>query len=93
METKNITLPKDFKENVTLLYLDPYNNTFGEHDWLVIATMAIFTICCIISLGLMIGIVLFERFGPNSGHRVFIDMVRNISKVLHDVFSSTGVPS
>jgi hypothetical protein len=59
---------------LTLLYSDPYNNTFGEKNWLVILFVIFSTICCIVSIYLMIGIVIFGSFSGNI-NRTFLDRV------------------
>ena len=63
-------------KDISLLYLDPYNNSFGEKNWLVISSVICFTICCIFSICLMIGIVVFGSFSQNAGNRSFLDRVR-----------------
>ena len=69
----------------SLLYSDPYNNTFGEKNWLVILFVIFSTICCIVSIYLMIGIVIFGSFSCNI-NRTFIDRVskqiKNAEKTL-----------
>ena len=57
-----------------LLYSDPYNNTFGEKNWLIILFVIFSTICCIVSIYLMIGIVMFGSFSGNI-NRTFLDRV------------------
>ena len=63
-------------KNISLLYLDPYNNSFGEKNWLIILSVIFSTICCIFSIYLMIGIVIFGSFSQNAGNRLFLDKVR-----------------
>ena len=68
-------------KNISLLYLDPYNNSFGEKNWLIILSVILFTICCIFSIFLMIGIVAFGCFSQNAGNRLFLDRVRIKCKI------------
>ena len=62
--------------NETVMNLDPYANNEGENNWIIIIFMIFVNICSLVSIGLMIGIILFERFGPNSDDHILIDMVR-----------------
>ena len=62
--------------NETVINLDPYANNDGENNWIIIIFMIFVNICSLVSICLMIGIILFERFGPNSDDHILIDMVR-----------------
>ena len=64
------------KINETVINLDPYANNNGENNWIIIIFMIFINICSLVSICLMIGIILFERFGPNSDDHILIDMVR-----------------
>ena len=71
---KNTSLAIFQTKMILLLYSDPYNNTFGEKNWLVILFVIFSTICCIVSIYLMIGIVIFGSFSGNI-NRTFLDRV------------------
>ena len=62
--------------NETVMNLDPYANNNGENNWIIIIFMIFINICSLVSICLMVGIILFERFGPNSDDHILIDMVR-----------------
>ena len=59
----NFSLASFQLPNITLLYLDPYNNTFGEKDWFVVFCTAILCILSIILMFSMLGIVMFVQYG------------------------------
>ena len=59
----NISLASFQLSNATLLYLDPYNNTFGEKDWFVVFCTAILSIISIVLMFSMVGIVMFVKYG------------------------------
>ena len=59
----NISLASFQLPNITLLYLDPYNNTFGEEDWFVVFCTAMLSIISIFLTFLMLGIVMFVKYG------------------------------
>ena len=61
--TMNISLASFQLPNITLLYLDPYNNTFGEEDWFVVFCTAMLSIISIFLTFLMLGIVMFVKYG------------------------------
>ena len=68
----NISLASFQLPNIKLLYLDPYNNTFGEEDWIVVFCTAIL---CILSIGLifsMLGIVMFVKYGTDTENRIWL---------------------
>ena len=72
--TMNISLASFLLPNVTLLYLDPYNNTFGEEDWFVVFCTAIICILSIIVMFSMLGIVMFVKYGiEDSENRKLLD--------------------
>ena len=62
--------------NVTLSSFDPYNNTLGEQNWLVITLVICSVIYCIFGMFLAYGIIVFEKYGLNPGNRQLVDMVR-----------------
>ena len=57
-------------------YLDPYNNVFGEENWLIILIVVFSCLYCIFGMCLAFGIILFEKYGLNPGNRQLVDMVR-----------------
>ena len=63
--------------NVTLLFLDPYNNTFGEQSMPIILLVVFSCLLCTFGMFLALGIVLFEKNGLNPGNRQLVDMVRS----------------
>ena len=72
--TLNISLASFQLPNITLLYLDPYNNTFGEEDWFVVFCTAILCILSIIVMFSMLGIVMFVKYGiEDSENRKLLD--------------------
>ena len=73
--TMNISLTSFLLPNVTLLYLDPYNNTFGEEDWFVVFCTAILCILSIVLILSMLGIVMFVKYGiseENPGTNIWL---------------------
>ena len=60
---KNVSLASFQFRSITLLYLDPYNNTFGEEDWFVVFCTAILCILSIVLILSMLGIVMFVKYG------------------------------
>ena len=62
--------------NLTLLSLDPYNNTFGEENWLIILLVIFCCLYCTFGMFLAFGIILYEKYGLNPGNRQVVDMVR-----------------
>ena len=72
--TMNISLASFHLPNITLLYLDPYNNTFGEENWFVLFCTAILSILSIFLMFLMLGIVMFVNYGiENTENRKLLD--------------------
>ena len=61
--TMNISLASFQLPNITLLYLDPYNNTFGEEDWFVVFCTSMLFILSIFLTFAMLGIVMFVKYG------------------------------
>ena len=69
----NISLASFQLPSISLLYLDPYNNTFGEKDWFIVFCIAIL---CILIIGLifsMMGIVMFVKYGIDTENRKLLD--------------------
>ena len=69
----NISLASFQLPSIKLLYLDPYNNTFGEEDWFVVVFIAVLCILSIILIILMLGIVLFVNYGIDTENRKLLD--------------------
>ena len=61
--TMNVSMASFQLPNLTLLYPDPYNNTFGEDDWFVVFCTAMLSIISIFLTFLMLGIVMFVKYG------------------------------
>ena len=61
--TMNVSLASFQLPNIKLLYLDPYNNTFGEEDWFVVFCTVILFILSIFLTFAMLGIVMFVKYG------------------------------
>ena len=59
--------------NLKLLYLDPYYNSFEEDTWIIKILVCMFCIICTISICLMIGIVIFEKFGVSCENWKLLD--------------------
>ena len=55
-----------------LLFLDPYNNTFGEKDWIVLFCTAILCILSFILIFSMLGIVMFVKYGIDKENRIWL---------------------
>ena len=71
----NISLAYFQLPSLKLLYLDPYNNTFGEEDWIVVFCVAILCVLSIILILLMLGIVMFVKYGiskENPGTKIWL---------------------
>ena len=69
----NISLASFQLPSISLLYLDPYNNTFGEKDWLIVFCTAILCILSIVLIFLMLGIVMFVKYGIDTENRKLLD--------------------
>ena len=59
----NVSLASFNTTTIKLVFLDPYNNTFGEEDWFVVFCTAILCILSIILMFSMLGIVMFVQYG------------------------------
>ena len=59
----NVSLASFNTTTIKLVFLDPYNNTFGEEDWFVVFCTAILCILSIVLIFLMLGIVMFVKYG------------------------------
>ena len=69
----NISLASFQLPNIKLLYLDPYNNTFGEKDWFIVFCTAILCILIIVLIFSMMGIVMFVKYGIDTENRKLLD--------------------
>ena len=59
----NISLATFNQSTIKLVYLDPYNNTFGEEDGFVVLFVAVLCILSIVLICSMLGIVVFVKYG------------------------------
>ena len=58
----NISLAIFQHPDLKLVYLDPYNNTLGEKDWIIVVLVIILCAFAILSIFLQLGIVIFVRY-------------------------------
>ena len=68
----NISLASFQLPCLKLLFLDPYNNTFGEKEWIVLFCTAILCILSIILIFSMLGIVMFVKYGIDKENRIWL---------------------
>ena len=68
--------------NVELIYLDPYNNTLGENNWIIIFSVIISCICSICAIHLSFGVVIFEKHGLNNDNRTLLDMLISFGMIV-----------
>ena len=66
----NISLASFQLPCLKLLFLDPYNNTFGEKEWIVLFCTAVLSILSIILIFSMLGIVMFVKYGIDKENRI-----------------------
>ena len=72
----NISLASFQLPSLKLLYLDPYNNTFGEENWFVVFCTAILFILSIVLICAMLGIVMFVKYGiEDTEHPKLLDEI------------------
>ena len=83
----NMSLASFRVPNLTLLYLDPYNNTLGEKNHLIVFYVTILCICFICAIYLMISIVIFEKYGLNPGNRSLLDMLISFVMIINIIQS------
>ena len=69
----NVSLASFNTTTINLVYLDPYNNTFGEEDWFVVFCTAILCILSIIWTFSMLGILMFVNYGIDIENRKLLD--------------------
>ena len=69
----NVSLASFNTTTIKLVYLDPYNNTFGEEDWFVVFCTAILCILSIIWTFSMLGILMFVNYGIDVENRKLLD--------------------
>ena len=75
LDSINVSLASFQISNVELIYLDPYNNTLGENNWIIICLAIISCICSICAIYLSFGVVMFEKHGLNPENRKLLDML------------------
>ena len=78
----NISLASFQLPSISLLYLDPYNNTFGEKDWLIVFCTAILCILSIVLIFMMLGIVMFVKYGIDTENRKLLDELISFSMIM-----------
>ena len=72
----NVSLASFNTKTIKLVYLDPYNNTFGEEDWFVVFCTAILCILSIVLICSMLGIVMFVKYGiEDTEHPKLLDEI------------------
>ena len=76
VQPSNDSLARFQMTNLTLSSLDPYNNTLGEENWLIILLVSFSCLYCTFGMFLAFGIILYEKYGLNPGNRQVVDMVR-----------------
>ena len=77
----NISLASFQLPGIKLLFLDPYNNTFGEEDWFVVLCTVIIFILSIILMFSMLGIVMFVKYGIDIENRTLLDEVISFAMI------------
>ena len=77
----NISLASFQLPSIKLLYLDPYNNTFGEEDWFVVLCTVIICILSITLMFSMLGIVMFVKYGIDIENRTLLDEVISFAMI------------
>ena len=75
LEISNVSLATFPNPEVKLLYLDPYNNTFGENNWLILVLTMTFCILNIFAKFLGLGIMVYEKHGHGPGNRKLLDIL------------------
>ena len=77
--------------NLTLPYLDPYNNTFGENSWFIILMVILVNIVSIIAIFLMLKMILFEKSCSNSGNYKLLDRLISFNMLVGIIFTITNM--
>ena len=77
----NISLASLQLPSIKLVYLDPYNNTFGEEDWFVALFVVVLCILSIILMISMLGIVMFVNFGIHDENRKLLDELMSFGMI------------
>ena len=78
----NVSLASFQIPEVQLLYLDPYNNTLGEANWMIVFLVFIICICSICVIFASCGIVMFEKYGLNPDNRKLLDMLISFGMII-----------
>jgi hypothetical protein len=72
----NVSLASFNTTTINLVYLDPYNNTFGEEDWFVVFCTAILCILSIVLIFSLLGIVMFVNYGIDiEDHKILDELM------------------
>ena len=61
LDSINVSLASFQMPNIELMYLDPYNNTLGENNWIIICLAIIPCICSICAI-YVVGLVSIQAF-------------------------------
>ena len=77
----NISLASFQLSSIKLLYLDPYNNTLGEEDWVVVFCTAILCILSIVLIFSMLGIVMFVNYGIDTEDHKLLDELMSFGMI------------
>ena len=77
----NISLASFQLPGIKLLFLDPYNNTFGEEDGFVVLCTVMIFILSIILMFSMLGIVMFVKYGIDIENRTLLDEVISFAMI------------
>ena len=77
----NVSLASFNTTTIKLVYLDPYNNTFGEEDWFVVFCTAILCILSIVLIFSMLGIVMFVNYGIDTEDRKLLDELMSFGMI------------
>ena len=78
---KNVSLASFNLTSIKLVYLDPYNNTFGEEDWFVVFCTAILCILSIVLIFSMLGIVMFVNYGIDTEDHKLLDELMSFGMI------------
>ena len=77
----NVSIASFNLTSIRLVYLDPYNNTFGEGDWLIVFCTAILCILSIVLILSMLGIVMFVNYGIDPEDHKLLDELMSFGMV------------
>ena len=76
LSNMNVSLASFNLTTIKLVYLDPYNNTFGEEDRFAVLFVAVLCILSIVLICSMLGIVMFVKYGiEDTEHPKLLDEI------------------